>query len=249
MSELREILRTLGIALEGDLRELHPSALQRVLAQVAGHTEEPFVSTLVLRSMQRALYTPESKGHYALSARHYTHFTSPIRRYPDLLVHRQLKAVVLGRDPEEAERTLLAQRLPAIGEHCSDTERRAERAERLILQWKLVRLLEERVGEEFEGRITGVQPFGLFVQLKDYFVDGLVPVRTLTDDYYVFDPERHRLEGRDGGRVFKLADSVRVLLDAVDLRTRGLDLRIVGMPEPRPRRDPRRPRRSHRRSR
>ncbi|MGB6367992.1 MAG: S1 RNA-binding domain-containing protein, partial [Thermoanaerobaculia bacterium] len=141
----------------------------------------------------------------------------------------------------EAEASRLAERLPGIAEHTSTTERRAERSERDLLQWKLVRFLAGRIGEEFSGRVTGVQPFGLFVQLADYYVDGLVPIRTLADDFYVFDPEAHRLVGQEKERVFRLADEVRVQLAGVNPRQRGLELKVVGMPEPRaPRR--RRPR-------
>lgn len=127
---------------------------------------------------------------------------------------------------------MLAQRLPAIALHCSTTERRAERAERDLLQWKLVRLLAGRVGETFAGRISGVQPFGLFVMLENYFVDGLVAIRTLADDYYVYDPAAHTLKGSDKERVFRLGDEVEVVLAGVSQRHRGLDLRIAGMPEP-----------------
>lgn len=235
--ELRQILKGLGIELSGDLDNLHPGALQGVVRQVAGRPEEPFVSTLVLRSLSQALYAPESRGHYALSARYYTHFTSPIRRYPDLLVHRQLKALLAGRGPDD-DPTLLAARVAAIGERSSFTERRAERAERIILQWKLVRLLADRAGEVFEGRVTGIQPFGIFVQLVDYYVDGLVPIRTLGDDYYAFDEAQHTLTGRERGRVFRLGDQVRVVLDEVDERRRSLNLKIEGIEEP-----PARPRR------
>ncbi|MGB5889239.1 MAG: VacB/RNase II family 3'-5' exoribonuclease, partial [Thermoanaerobaculia bacterium] len=241
MEELKEILQPLGIALKGDLEDLHPSAFQKILRRVEGKEEEPFVSSLVLRAMNRALYDPECRGHYALGSSHYTHFTSPIRRYPDLLVHRGLKGLLDGRAGREAEASRLAERLPGIAEHTSTTERRAERSERDLLQWKLVRFLAGRIGEEFSGRVTGVQPFGLFVQLADYYVDGLVPIRTLADDFYVFDPEAHRLVGQEKERVFRLADEVRVQLAGVNPRQRGLELKVVGMPEPRaPRR--RRPR-------
>jgi ribonuclease R len=233
LEELRDTLAPLGLPLKGDLTAPQPSALQAVLRRVEGRPEEPFVSSLVLRSMQRAVYDPESRGHYALASRHYSHFTSPIRRYPDLVVHRRLKARLRGRSAPEAE--LLAARLPAIADHCSTTERRAERAERDLLQWKLVRLLSDRVGESFSGRISGAQPFGLFVQLAGYFVDGLVPIRSLADDYYVYDPAAHCLTGSDKGRVFRLADEVEVVLAAVSQRHRGLDLKIAGMPEPRER--------------
>jgi ribonuclease R len=161
---LKETLRAVGVTLKGELENLHPSALQDVLRQIEGEPEEPFVSTVVLRTMQRALYAPECRGHYALASRYYTHFTSPIRRYPDLVVHRGLKSLIHGRERGGPEEELLVERLPGIAQHTSQTERRAEQSERELLQWKKVRFLAERVGETFHGRITGVQPFGLFVQ-------------------------------------------------------------------------------------
>ncbi len=235
LEELREVLRPLGIALRGDLENLHPGALQEVLARVEGRPEEAFVSALVLRTVQRAVYSPEPRGHYALATRHYLHFTSPIRRYPDLVVHRRLEALLHGRAAQEAERSHLAERLPVVAEHCSATERRAEQAERDLLQWKKVRFLAGRIGERFRGRVSGVQPFGLFVQLEELFVDGLVPIRALADDYYLYEPEAHRLVGQRSGRRFQLADAVEVVLVGVDHRHRGLNLAIAGMPEPPPR--------------
>ncbi len=224
LEELKETLQAVGVRLKGDLENLHPSALQEVLSRVAGTPEEPFVSALVLRTMQRAIYLPECRGHYALASRYYTHFTSPIRRYPDLVVHRALKALAAGRERGgEAERRL-AELMPGIGEHASFTERRAEQSERELLQWKKVRFLAQRVGETFQGRITGVQPFGLFVQLDGLYVDGLVPIRLLEDDYYVFEPASHRLVGSDTGRVFQLADPIEVRLVGASMRHRGLDL-------------------------
>jgi ribonuclease R len=232
LQELRETLRTFGIALKGELTSLHPAALQQVLARVKGLPEESFLSSLVLRTMQRAGYRPECWGHYALAARYYCHFTSPIRRYPDLVVHRGLKALIHGTAHQRAEDTALAARLPTMGEHCSTTERRAEQSERDLLQWKKVRFLADRVGEIFKGRITGVQPFGLFVQLENYLVDGLVPIRKMGDDYYIYEAESHRLVGDRTKKVYQLADAVEVELTGVSLRHRGLDLKIVGVPEP-----------------
>ena len=178
LEELAELLATFGLKLRGELENLPPIALQEVLREVKGKPEEKFVSSVVLRTLQRALYDPQCLGHYALASQFYTHFTSPIRRYPDLVVHRQLKAHLRAR-PREWEASRLIERLPAMAEHTSTTERRSEQSERDLLQWKKVRFLAGRAGETFKGRITGVQPFGLFVQLDGYFVDGLVPIRTM----------------------------------------------------------------------
>src|SRR5215210_149152 len=230
LAEMREVLRPLGLEVKGNLDVVHPTVLQAVVTQAQGTSFEAFVSSVVLRTMQRALYSPECRGHYALASRWYTHCTSPIRRYPDLLVHRALKALLKGQGLEAWFQ--IADRLPEMGEHTSTTERRAEQSERDLLQWKKVRFLAGRVGERFTGRVTGVQPFGLFVQLDGYFVDGMVPVRTMADDYYVYEADSHRLVGQNNGRVFQLADAVEVDLTGVSLRHRGLDLKIAGMPEP-----------------
>lgn len=228
LDELRLVLAGLGIRLQVDLEALHPRMLQDLLRRMDGRPEEPFVASMVLRAMRQAVYHPECRGHYALSSRHYLHFTSPIRRYPDLLVHRRLKRLLQDRPDDETRRLLLTRALPAIAEHCSRTERRAEQSERTLMQWKLVRFLAGRVGETFTGRITGVHPFGFFVQLADYFVDGLVALRALTDDEYVYDAESHQLVGRARRRRFRLADEVEVVLAGVDLRRRGLELRLPG---------------------
>jgi ribonuclease R len=244
LEELQELLATFGLELRGDLDELPPGALQKVTRQVQGRPEEHFVTSVVLRTMQRAVYEPECLGHYALASEYYCHFTSPIRRYPDLVVHRQLKALLHGRAEEQSARTRTPERLPAMAEHTSRTERRAEQSERDLLQWKKVRFLAGRVGETFRGRITGVQPFGLFVQLDGYYVDGLVPIRTMGDDFYRYEPEAHRLVGERQGRVFRLADAVEVVLVGASPRVRGLDFKLADMPEPTARPAARRPRAS-----
>jgi ribonuclease R len=232
LEELQELLATFGLKLRGDLDDLPPGALQEVTRQVQGRPEEHFISSVVLRTLQRAVYDPQCLGHYALASEYYCHFTSPIRRYPDLVVHRQLKALLRGRAERETERTRLAERLPVMAEHTSTTERRAEQSERDLLQWKKVRFLAGRAGETFPGRITGVQPFGLFVQLDGYYVDGLVPIRTMADDYYRYEPEAHRLVGERTRRVFRLADPVEVELVGASPKVRGLDFKLAGMPEP-----------------
>lgn len=231
LQELREVLKPFGVPLKGELSTLHPAALQHVLNNVKDTKGEAFISSLVLRTMMRAVYDPICRGHYALASHHYCHFTSPIRRYPDLVVHRGLKALIHGQAEKRAADTALEARLPAMAEHTSAMERRAEQSERDLLQWKKVRFLADRVGETFKGRITGVQPFGVFVQLETYLVDGLVPVRTMGDDYYVYESDAHRLVGDRSRRVFQLADEVEVALVGVNIRRRGLDFRLVGMPE------------------
>lgn len=223
LGELREVLLSLDYEMPNELEGLHPSVLQGVMTYFSGRDEEPFVSALVLRSMQRARYANEDLGHYALSERHYTHFTSPIRRYPDLVVHRKLRALRGDSAAADAGQHEGA-RLAAVAEHCSQTERRAEQAERELRRWRLQRLLADRIGEPFWGRVTGVEPFGLFVELEDYFVDGLIAVRELEDDYYVYDPANHLLEGRRHGRRFRLADRLEVRLTAVDPVRRLIDL-------------------------
>ncbi|MFL6194883.1 MAG: ribonuclease R [Thermoanaerobaculia bacterium] len=232
LEELKELLATFGLDLKGDLDELPPGALQAITRAVHGRPEEHFVSSVVLRTLQRAIYDPRCLGHYALASEYYCHFTSPIRRYPDLIVHRQLKALLHGRAEEQSKRTRMAERLPVMGEHTSKTERRAEQSERDLLQWKKVRFLAGRAGETFKGRITGVQPFGLFVQLEGFYVDGLVPIRTMADDFYRYEPEAHRLVGERNRRVFRLADPVEVVLVGASPRARGLDFTLAGMPEP-----------------
>ncbi len=241
LEELREILKTLGYRLPGELQSLHPSALQAALTAFYDKPEEPFVSALVLRSMQRARYSEENLGHYALSERHYTHFTSPIRRYPDLIVHRKLRRLREEGALEVGERE--TRRLRAIAEQTSDTERRAERAERELRRWRLVRLLEGRVGETLWGRVTGVEPFGLFIELEEYFVDGLIAVRDMEDDFYEYEPAGHKLIGSRGGAVFRLGDRVEVRISQVDVKRRMIDLALGGAPERRQRRKPQRRRR------
>jgi ribonuclease R len=227
---LVEALERLGLERPGPEKpgggdEVTPADLAAVQEAAAGEAWEGFVNSLVMRTLKGAFYSPDNRGHFALASERYTHFTSPIRRYPDLVVHRRLKALL--REGAGSARAGGGE-LEAVAAAATEAERRATRAERDLLQWKKVRFLEGRVGETFGGRITGVQKYGLFVQLDRYLVDGLVPVRTLGREYFRYDPEGHRLVGAESGRAFRLADAVTVELVGVSEEHRGLDLALAG---------------------
>jgi ribonuclease R len=196
--------------------------LQRLLKAVQGRPEQHAVNYAVLRSLQRAVYSPEEEGHYALASDTYCHFTSPIRRYPDLTVHRLLNAILKRKKAVNDFAELVV-----LGEHCSDRERRAEAAERELTKLKLMYYLSDRVGEEMDAVVSGVEEFGLFVQGIELPAEGLVHVTTLADDYYHFDRRSHTLTGRRAGNTFRLGDLVRVEVARVDVDRRELDFRIV----------------------
>ena len=184
---------------------------QKLIAQIEGKPEERILSYLMLRSLKQARYSAENQGHFALAAPSYTHFTSPIRRYPDLIVHRILAASLDGK------RDLIApDRLELIAHDCSETERRAADAERELVEWKKARFMESRVGEEFRGLITSTTRFGFFVELEDLFIEGLVPIDTLPGDRFAFQENTRKIVGQRTRREFRIGDTVGVLLERVD---------------------------------
>ncbi|MBI5468170.1 MAG: ribonuclease R, partial [Deltaproteobacteria bacterium] len=200
-----------------------PKAFQKILKSVEGKPEERLINHVLLRSMKQAVYSEENAGHFGLAFRDYTHFTSPIRRYPDLIVHRLLKLLIHGRYGHDA-RDRVETLLPEMAGHTSARERKAMEAEREIADLKKCQFMRDKAGESYEGFITGVTSFGLFVELKDYFVEGLVHVSNLRDDYYIFDEKRHALTGEHTKRAFRLGDQAKVTITKVDLERRRIDL-------------------------
>ena len=236
LAELQAVLESFGVGLKGDLEQLPPRELQRVLDAIVGRPEERFLQSLILRSLARASYSAECRGHYALATDFYLHFTSPIRRYPDLVVHRFLGDLLAGRVRRGGERELVQGELEDLAEHCSFTERRAEEAEREVVKWKQTEYMKAHLGETFVGHITGVVVFGVFVQLEEAFIEGLVHVSDLKDDYYRYDEGGHRLVGTHLGRSLRLGDRIAVKVKGINEEFMEVQLEPVLAPvlAPRP---------------
>lgn len=221
---LREFLQAQGMKLGGgDQPEAADYA--ELMQRAKGRTNSPLIQTVMLRSLMQARYSAENLGHFGLALTHYAHFTSPIRRYPDLLLHRGLKHLI--RRQKVSEFRYSAADIERHGAHCSMTERRADEATRDAVVWLKCEYMSDRVGESFAGHVSGVAPFGLFVQLDGLYVDGLVHVSSLSNDYYQFDARNHRLVGDRAGRVYNLGDAVQVRVVRVNLDERKIDLELL----------------------
>ena len=221
---LRELLAVRGLTLGGG-GEPEASDYATMIASAQGRDDAQVVQTLMLRSLMQARYEPENIGHFGLALTHYAHFTSPIRRYPDLLLHRAIKHALLRRKADSFDYS--AADMTAAGAHCSMTERRADEATRDVTTWLKCEFMRHRVGEVYDGTVVSVASFGLFVELQGLYIEGLVHVSNLRNDYYAFDPARQRLVGSRSQQTYRLGQTVRVKVVRVNLDERKIDLELV----------------------
>ena len=239
LADLREYLRGLGLTLKGG-GEPRPADYQRLLARLAGRPDRELLQTLLIRSLSQAVYQPENIGHFGLNFPRYAHFTSPIRRYPDLLVHRAIRYLIRNRAHTAARAADGAPKLSRgkiypynsfameeLGELCSTAERRADAAGYQSVNWLKCEYMRDHLGDEFDGIVSAVTGFGLFVRLKDVYIDGLVHISTLGDDYYHHDPVQHFLEGERKGVIFRLGDPVKVQVISVLPEEQKIELRLA----------------------
>ena len=220
--------RPTEVILAGENMSLTSRNYQKLISKIEGKPEERILTYLMLRSLKQARYSAENRGHFALAASSYTHFTSPIRRYPDLIVHRILSAFLDGQ-----RNTFAPEQLSTIADECSETERRAAEAERELVEWKKAKFMQDRVGEEFRALIISTTRFGFFVELENLFVEGLVPIDTLPGDRYLFHENTRKIIGQRTRRQFSIGDSVNVLLDKVDPIEHKLQFSLIEPARPR----------------
>ncbi|QDP71597.1 ribonuclease R [Legionella israelensis] len=224
ITALRQFLGELGLSLSGG-KKPHPKDFQRTLMMAEGRPDKHLIETVMLRSMTQAQYVESNEGHFGLAYSAYTHFTSPIRRYPDLLIHRAIGHILDNQHVDAFPYT--HQDMSRLGKHCSLTERRADEATREVISWLKCEYMQSKLGQTFKGHISSVTGFGIFVELDDIYVEGLVHVTSLKSDYYSFDAIKHRLVGMRSGNVYRLGDSMTVLVARVDLDERKIDFEPI----------------------
>ncbi|MCU7976477.1 ribonuclease R [Shewanella sp. SW36] len=234
LANFKEFLAERGLSMPGGL-EPTPSDYQNVMLQIADRPDAELIQVMLLRSMRQAIYTPDNEGHFGLALEEYAHFTSPIRRYPDLVLHRVIRYLLAKERGEATEKWTQdggyhyqLDELDQLGEECSTTERRADEATRDVSDWLKCEFMQDHVGDTFEAVIASVTSFGLFVRLNELFIDGLVHISSLGSDYYQFDPMRQRLIGEHTGQVYQVGDPVTVKVAAVNLDDRQIDLVMLG---------------------
>ncbi|NLX77565.1 MAG: ribonuclease R [Clostridiaceae bacterium] len=224
IQRLNEFLFNFGVRIKGS-GNVHPRALQDVLAKVRGTRQERIISTMMLRSLQKARYSDEHTWHFGLAANYYSHFTAPIRRYPDLIIHRIMKEYINGKLNDERNE-YYSDILHDIAKHCSEREKNAEEAERDYDELKKAEYMQEHIGEKFTGIVSGVTSFGIFVELENS-VEGLVRLSSMDDDYYVYDEKRYFIIGERTGKVYRIGDSVEVVVVKSDPMTRQIDFMLA----------------------
>ena len=234
LNKFFDFLTGFGVMVKGKGNQIHPHALQEIIEEVKGRPEEMVISTLMLHSMQQAKYSEESLGHFGLSTEFYTHFTSPIRRYPDLIVHRLIRQYLINKKTDAKTIRHNKSILPDIAKHTSERERRAQDAERDTDDLKKAEYMMKHVGETFEGVIAGVMNFGMFVELPNT-IEGLVHVSHMTDDHYNFNERAMAMIGERTGTMFRIGDKVEIEVLGVNLDERLIDFKVVGMPDRKPR--------------
>ncbi|MBM9827908.1 ribonuclease R, partial [Staphylococcus aureus] len=226
-----DFITNFGIMIKGTGEDIHPTTLQKVQEEVEGRPEQMVISTMMLRSMQQAHYDDVNLGHFGLSAEYYTHFTSPIRRYPDLTVHRLIRKYLIEKSMDNKEVKRWEDKLPELAEHTSKRERRAIEAERDTDELKKAEYMIQHIGDEFEGIVSSVANFGMFIELPNT-IEGMVHIANMTDDYYRFEERQMALIGERQAKVFRIGDTVKVKVAHVDVDERLIDFQIVGMPLP-----------------
>ena len=221
LSNFSHFITRFGYKLADDERTSLPKAMNKLLTSVAGKKEQNIIETLALRSMAKAIYSTENIGHYGLAFRHYTHFTSPIRRYPDMMVHRLLSVYLAQENPGAQEK------YGKMCEHSSKMERLAAEAERASVKYKQVEYMSDKTGKIFEGLISGVTEWGIYVEIIENQCEGMIHIRELVDDFYEYDEENYCLIGRSTGKIYTLGDRVNIEVVKADLQKKQLDYRIV----------------------
>lgn len=224
-----DFITNFGIMIKGTGEDIHPSTLQNITQEVEGRPEDRVISTMMLRSMQQAHYDADNLGHFGLAADYYTHFTSPIRRYPDLIVHRLVRKYLIEKSMNGKAQHELQEKLPQMAEHTSNRERRAIDAERDTDDLKKAEYMIQHLGDEFEGVISSVANFGMFVELPNT-IEGMVTIQNMSDDYYHFDERQMALIGERKASVYRIGDVIKVKVIHVDVDERQIDFQIVGMP-------------------
>ena len=222
--DLRSFLSELGLSLGGG-EQPEPKHYAKLLESVRSRPDARLIQTVMLRSLSQAVYSPDNTGHFGLAYEAYTHFTSPIRRFPDLLVHRAIRHILENKRASGFAHSHAD--MVNAGEHCSMTERRADEATRDAVDWLKCEYMQDKVGDVFDGLITGVTSFGLFVELRDVYVEGLLHISSLGKDYYHFDPLKHHLAGERTKIVYRLADTISVRVFRVDLDERKIDFELA----------------------